>query len=210
MSVEQEIDAIIKNAQGVQETQVVNKLALTVEEVKNLLEATDDSLLKVCDRIESASTKQGLMKALQQFDRVKRFFLEVAKDSEHEHFVVQAVCTLTVSPCFQGMLESTSSLQEAITDYKTAVARDLAATMRERRELANVDKEVNDQLISQFLPDPDESARVNEGEIPSVSISGSKRGVSSVVQDSDFTRIPKKRSLIPALAPLHQVPGGWW
>ena len=148
MSVEQEIEAIIKNAQGGQKSQVVNTLALTVEEVKNLLEATDDSLLKVCDRIESALTKQGLMKALRQFDRVMRFFLEVAKDSEHEHIVVQAVCSLTVSPCFQGMLESTSSLQEAITGYKTAVARDLATAMRERRELANVDEEVNDQLIS--------------------------------------------------------------
>ena len=77
--------------------------------------------------------------------------------------MVQAVCSLTVSPCFQGMLESASSLQEGITGYKTAVARDLAAAMRERRELANVDEEVNDQLISQFLPDPDESAQVDEG-----------------------------------------------
>ena len=83
MSVEQEIEEIINNAQGVQETQVINTLALTVEEVKNLLEATHDSLLKICEKIESASTKQGLMKALRQFDRVMRFFLEVAKDSEH-------------------------------------------------------------------------------------------------------------------------------
>ena len=94
MSVEHEIEKLIQNAHGVQNTQVSNALARTVEEVKNVLEATNVSLLDVFEKIESASTKQGLTKTLRQFDKVMRFFLEVAKNSEHQHLVVQAVCSL--------------------------------------------------------------------------------------------------------------------
>ena len=102
MSVEQEIKQMIQDAHGVQDTQVSNALARTVEEVNNLLKATNVSLLDVCEKIENASTKQGLMKTLRQFDKVMRFFLEVAKKSEHQHLVVQAVCSLT-EPVFSGL-----------------------------------------------------------------------------------------------------------
>ena len=95
MSVEDEITDILRNAQGVQETEVANTLALTVAEVEALLEATNDSLHHCCVKIESASTKQELLIAFRKFDRIMRFFLCGVKYKNHEQLILHTGCGIS-------------------------------------------------------------------------------------------------------------------
>ena len=209
MSVEQEVSELILGAQGRQNTEAVDALDLTVKEVNKLLEATNDSLHGCCMEIESASTRHGLMRALRKFDKVMRFFLVAVKDKDHEQLGIQAVCSLGLSSCFEGILESAASLQKGITSYKTTVARDLAAVLQNQKQQACIDDELNEQLLSQILPEPIAPPQVKLGNGSSVAVAGIKRGVSAVVLEEDVTRVTKKKkSAVPALAALHLVPGG--
>lgn len=147
MSVEDEISDILRIAQGVQESEIASALELTVGEGKALLKMTNISLHDVCAKIEAASTKQELLVAFRTFDRIMRFFLSVPEYKNHKQLVVQAVISLTVSTRFQGMLESTPSLVEAVTSYKTLVTKDLAVRLRIQNEQASRDAQSRRYLM---------------------------------------------------------------
>ena len=95
-------------------------MALVVQEVQNLLVGMEQSLQGICGRIEDASTKQELIEEFRPFDRIMRIFLEVEPDQEQEGSIIEAVSSLEGSTYLQGMLDSSASLGEAITGYKTA------------------------------------------------------------------------------------------
>ena len=78
--------------------------------------------------------------ALRKFDKIMRFFLVLERDQEQERTVIQAICSLSVTSCFEGILETASSLNEGITSYKTTIARDLAAMLRNRKKQACIDE----------------------------------------------------------------------
>ena len=70
-----------------------------------------------------------------------------------------------------------------------------------------MDDELDDDLISQFLPG---SSAVEKGDLKSSAsrvIPGSKRVFSAVSQSEVMARIPKKRSTVPVLASLQQFSG---
>ena len=101
-------------------------MAMTVAAVKERLEATEDSLLAVCERVESATSREGIKAAFQQFNKIMRIFEEMAPT---EPQVQEAICNLTVSACFRGILVPASTLKEAIIAYKNVVLRDLASAL---------------------------------------------------------------------------------
>ena len=159
MSAEQEISNIVQEAEGIENTLDVAAVALTVKEVENLLEGTNNSLHAMCMRVEKATSKDGVKAAFRDLNRVMRIFLKMASEVTNHRLVLQAICSLGVSPCFEGILTSATSLREGLTGYKTAVLRDLASFMQQRRDQADLDDELDDDLISQFLPGLPQSSR---------------------------------------------------
>ena len=123
MSVESKVTELIQDFQVEEETTAVDTLNRVVEEVKTLFRITKDSLVDCCMRIEGATSRQLLMSALRQFDKIMRFFLEASVAEEEEHLVVDAVCSLEMSQCLKEVLNSAQSLGEGVTSYKTSVAR---------------------------------------------------------------------------------------
>ena len=200
MSVEQEITDLIHEVGGMSETASVETVAMTVAAVKELLVATNDSLLALCERDESATSKEGIKAAFQHFNKVMRIFQEMAPN---ESLVLDAICKLKVSEYFRGLLVSATSLREAIITYKNGVLQDLASLLQDKKKRADID----DQLISKFLPGDGPSAAEGLGVSGVVGSSSLKRGFSTVVSTGEVTRIPKKRSTIPALATLQQFSG---
>ena len=108
-------------------------------------------------------------------------------------------------PAQSFKLPSATSFREAITDYKTAVVRDLGAALQRARVQADMDEELDDDLLSQFLPGS--SRPQDQDDKKSALRLGTKRFFSAVDRTADITRIQKKRSTIPALASIKQLTG---
>ena len=114
MSVEQQISDIVQGAEGVEDTLDAAAVALTVKEVENLLEAMNDSLQAMCMRVEKATTKVDVKTMFRKLNRVMRIFLKMAAEITDHRLVLQAICNMGVSQCFEGMLTSATSLGEAL------------------------------------------------------------------------------------------------
>ena len=188
-----------------EQMQPAEAVALTVKEVQSLLGATDDSLQTICRRIEEASTRKDVQVALQHFNRMMKVFMGMVADDTWDHLIRQAVCDMGTSQKFQTALTSAASFREAVTDYKTAVVRDLGAALQRAREQADMDEDLDDDLLSQFLPGSSKSQDRDDKKSP-LGL-GAKRVFSAVDQSAVFSRIPKKRSTIPALASIKQFAG---
>ena len=171
-------------------------VALTVKEVQSLLGATDDSLQTLCRRVEEAATKKDVKVALRQFNRMMKIFMDMVADNTYDHLVRQAICDMGVSQRFQELLISAASFREALTEYKTAVVRDLGTALQRAREQADMDDELDNDLLSHFLPGS--SVPQNDGVKKLTPKVGSKRVFSAVGQTEVMTRIPRKKSIIPA------------
>ena len=127
--------------------------------------------------------------------------MEMVTDETYDHLIRQANCDMGVSQRFEDALSTAASFREALTIYKTAVVRDLGSALQRAREQADMDDELDDDLLSQFLP----GSMVPQGEgvkksAPKV---GAKRVFSAVKQAEGMTQIPRKKSAIPALAAIN-------
>ena len=207
MSIEQQVDSVVQVAEAEVETSAAEAVALTVEEVKRVLGATSSSLQALCSGFEDASSKDDVKAALRQFNRVMRIFMEMATDDSYDYLVRQAICDLGVSSFFDETLRSASSLREALTGYKTAVLRDIGSALQRKEDQAPMDKELDDDLIMQFLPNSPVSQGDGAKPTSSPVVPPAKRVFSAISQPSVLSRIPKKRrSSIPALASLTLAP----
>ena len=104
MSIEQQVDDIVQGADVEVDTSAAEAVALTVEEVKRVLGATDGSLQALCLRVEDASTEDDVRAALRQFNRIMRIFMEMSTDDSYDYLIRQAVCELGVSSLFDVIL----------------------------------------------------------------------------------------------------------
>ena len=171
---------------------------LAVKEVRQCLQLTGDSLLKICNDIEHAKSRSGIKSVFRRLNSVTRIFLKLAPVGRYDASISRALCELEASPRLQTLLESAASVQEAITGYKSAALQDLAVIIARDNEDIRIYEEKDDALFSRFLPLP--SSPEPEAQLPK-----KKRAISDV--DDLLLRIPK-RSNVPALASLHLVPGG--
>ena len=171
---------------------------LAVKEVKQCLRLTNDSLLKICDDIEHATSRSVIKAVFRRLNSVTRIFLRLAPVERYDALINKALCELEPSPRLQTFLTSAASVQDAITEYKSTVLQDLAAIITRDQEDKRIHEEKDDALFSRFLPLP--SSPEHEAQLPK-----KKRAFSEV--DDPFSRIPK-RSNVPALASLHLIPGG--
>ena len=189
--------------QEVEGTAPAEAVALTIKEVQTLLGATNDSLQAMCRRVEEAESRDDVKAALRQFNRIMKIFMDMVADDTDDHLIRQAICDMGVTQRFQELLISAASLREALTEYKTAVVRDLGAALQKARDHPNMDDELDDDLLSHFLPGSSVSHDDDVKKLtPRV---GSKRVFSAVGQTEMMTRIPIKKSIIPALATFRHL-----
>ena len=129
--------------------------------------------------------------------------MEMVSNDTYDHLIRQAICDMGVSQCFGDALSTAASFREALTIYKTAVVRDLGSALQRAREQADMDEELDDDWLSQFLPGP--TVPQGEGVKKSAPEVGAKRIFSEVEQAEGITQIPRKKSAIPALATIRQI-----
>ena len=203
MSIEQEISEIIRDASGLGQVPAADAVADALKEINTLFNATDDSLVAICESIEHATTRSQLKVAFARLDNVMRILFGVAPEKEHEHVIRDAVVTLEMGIRLKKSFVASVSPRMAIIDYKKAVLQDLAAEMLRKKTQASLDQELNDQLFAQYL----QSSNIAVRETTRVVVS-QKRGGSEIFQEEKLSPIPRKKSRVPALANLQRASDG--
>ena len=206
MSIIQEINEPSQEREEAGAAVPAEAVVLMVKEVNILLAATTDSLQAMCARIESSQTRDDVRTAFKQFNCVMKIFMGLASEVEYDLQVRQAICDMGVSQRFEEKLADTASLREAVTAYKTEVVRQLGLSLHKKRVQANMDEDFDEDLLTQFLPEPKQFQR--EGVLRSrPMIAGTKRSLSAVNPSRNEVPIPKRRSTIPALAAIGRISG---
>ena len=202
MSEEREVDEILEEGGDEPSREDSdNAITLAAQEVANLLSAIGDSLGAICAEIESAESRETCRMAFRRFNSILRIFLLTAGEG-NEARLYEAVSSLGPSERFQVILEEHPDIGEAITTYKESVLRDLAASIQNKRPVAVVSEQGDEELFDRFLqrqpPCEDGPQRVGQLRVPR-----HKRNVADVIPDAELAVIPKrKRSSIPALNAL--------
>ena len=202
MSAEQEVEAII--AGEVQNPSAKDKetIASALQEVQTLLTTTGLSLQNMCKEIEEAASKANLQQALRPFNGLVGIFLGLTLLPESYVVLKESLVSLGASPRLTTCVEASTELNVAITNYKSSVIEQLAASIRRREDQRRLAHEIDEELLSQILPDPTspDSEGLASGRVEA-RVEAKKRPFSEVV----LSRIPKKKSRIPALASVELV-----
>ena len=127
MAVEQEIQDLVADADGISSSVAVKAIALASKEVKTLLHATHDSLFAICSRIEGASTREALKAGFQQFNAITGMLMEAATAPEHDGLLRECLSSFQLTGRLEAELATTDSVRAALDAYKDAVVRQLAA-----------------------------------------------------------------------------------
>ena len=138
-----------------------------------------------------------------------RLVTEAAPQEDRAGLIRDALSSRQVSNRFMGFMTSASSVQQAITEYKTWAVMNLDITFRRKAELALAEKKKDEELFSRIFPRPAAVPSTAQGLLddlgaPLIGSDGSlKRGISVVVEEEDKSAfIPKRsRTLIPTLRP---------
>ena len=73
-------------------------LELAVQEVKQCLQATGDSLPKICNDIEGATSRSAIRAFFRRLNSVTQILLRLAPAATYADSVSKALCALEVSP----------------------------------------------------------------------------------------------------------------
>ena len=148
MSIIQEINEPSQEREEAGAAVPAEAVVLMVKEVNILLAATTDSLQAMFARIESSQTRDDVRTAFKQFNRVMKIFMGLASEVEYDLQVRQAICDMGVSQRFEEKLADTASLREAVTAYKTEVVRQLGLSLHKKRVQANMDEDLDEDLLT--------------------------------------------------------------
>ena len=202
MSEEREVDEILEEGGDVPAREESDSaITLAAQEVANLLSAMGDSLGAICAEIESAESRETCRMAFRRFNSILRIFLLTAGEG-NEARLYEAVSSLGPSERFRMILEEHPDVSDAIVMYKESVLRDLATTLQNRRPVAVVSDQGDEELFDRFLPKQppckDGIQGVEESRLPQ-----HKRNVTHVIPDAELSVIhKKKKSSVPALNAL--------
>ena len=212
MSTDNDISALVKDAEGESFKKGERDVDLALQAVSKLLNVTGDTFNTICTAVEEALSKDQLKTALGRFNAVLRIFGDAFPEAEYEKMVLDAVKELNPSARFSAYLLTAASVRDATTSWKTAIMQDLAVFIRQKELQARREEVLDEELFARFLPEPVSPESEVETfpdevfSIPKAPVSGSgdrKRGVSLITESAS---IPKK-SKIPALASISQVVG---
>ena len=222
MDVRREVDDIVRDAGSVEasEVDVIPNEALrsATEEVSKLLALTNDSLKEICNNIEGATSRESCREGFRRFNEVIRMFLVSAPDPDDDNQVCSAIISLGPSARLRSLLEGQSSVEVAITAYKTLILQNLAASLSQSTAVRAVSEEQDDDLFDQFFAQQPVEAVDQQADLggqdwgvaqEAVSSRALKRSSRHLADDSPAEVVPKKkRSTIPALASLSELSRG--
>ena len=205
----QEVDAIISDVAN-PSTRDGKAMERMLQEVGNLLDATGDSMPKIYADVEAASSRDSLKQAFVRLNGLWGIFLGLKLGPESSALLSEAILSLGVSGLMASFLETAASAHDALSDYKSAIVDQLAASLRRRQDLQRIVGLMDDELLSK-LPEPCSPVSDTEKilvahtlpkmDAPLVSDSA-KRGISAT---NPLTVIPEKRSKVLALATVVAV-----
>ena len=150
MAMQDEVAQVDGNV--VEETVDPQVLKLAVQEVKQCLQVTGDSLPKICSDIESAASKALIRPVFRRLNNMAQIFLRLAPAQKYDALISKALCDLEASPRLHISLKSAASVQDAIFSYKSSVLQDLAAIITRDQESKRISDQKDDELFSRFLP----------------------------------------------------------
>ena len=205
MSLEQEVSEVLPVVASSTSQEAVETVNLALLEVYRLLSITNDTFHGVCLEVEAATSKDADNKALRRLNGIIRMFLGAAPAPEHDGLIRKALGSLPLGKKFALFIVFEITVREAIKEYKSSILRDLAITIRRRKEQMRQDDELYRQLFSQHLPEPTSHLSYldgnSEAKVHKVAHVSKKRSIQAV---TDILSIPKK-GRIPDLATLAQV-----
>ena len=151
-----EVDDIVREAESVAapEFGVISNeaLRLAAVEVFKLLAMTDDSLEEICNNIEGATSRESCWEGFRRFNEVIRMFPVSAPDPDDDNQVCYAIMSLRLSARLRSLLERRSSVEKAITAYKTLILQNLTASLSQSTVTRAVSEEQDDDLFEPFFP----------------------------------------------------------
>ena len=211
MSVQQEVSAIIAGVANPSPNNVRASVDRVLQEVGNLLKATQDSMPTIYADVEAASSRDALKKAFARLNGIWGMFLTLQLPPESSEILLEAIASLGVSARMAAFLDTATPLKNALSDYKSAIVTQLAGTIRKREDQRSAAGVMDDELFAKLLPEPTSPVSDTERNLEShmastltaqLESSALKRGISTI---SPITVIPEKRSKIPALANIASV-----
>ena len=133
--------------------EVSASVSLAAEEVNQLLNAWETTLLIICQTIERSTTRKALQAAFRDLTGYTRVLTETDPHGLHDDLVRVALISLSVSERLEALLGAMSPVSAALLEYKKAVIEDLAISMRRRAANIHVEEERDAELLS-LLPEP--------------------------------------------------------
>ena len=209
MAVEQEVSNILEGTvpdASEDGTKIVTQAKV---EVARLLEVSSSSMLALCNAVEQAKSKATLKNAFRNLSSFTRILLGADPFGAHNDLVRDTIVSLQVSERLESLLTTVTPVNVALLEYKKAVVRDLAISIRRLEAKARVQDEMDAELLS-LLPDPilPESEEEAQAVVPSHStaeiggdFSVRKRSISDV---SDQQSKPKKPR-VPVLTSVEKI-----
>ena len=132
MSDIQEIDSIVDVGVLPESALAREPLVVAWNEVTRLLEATGDSLAKICSSLEAAKSKKGLRETYRRFNIIKRMFTDTVPAGTEEKLVLETIASFESSDRSRTLLTTLPSVAEAVAAYMKLVVKDLAVLIRQK------------------------------------------------------------------------------
>ena len=104
-----------------------------------MLEATGDSLAKICSALEAATSRGGLREVFRRFNAIMRMFTDAVPAGTDESLVLKAIASFESSHHFSTLLSTESCVSDVIAGYKRLILRKLAALLRRKEDTSLAD-----------------------------------------------------------------------
>ena len=205
MSTEAQVERLLSGAGGSSTTKAVAALEAAKQEIGRMLNATRSSMYDLCINIEKAKNRAEVKAAFTAFNMVIRILLEAAPGVEHNTLVKESLSSFKLSPRLEEALRSVSSVSAALSQWKEAVATDLAETMRAQAARAVLYDEKDDEMLLRLLPDPSPPPAVGQIPIDDESQNQGKLTRKRVFSAIEQSPVIPEESSIPALASLSRM-----
>ena len=203
MSLVQDVKDILSEAAGAPTVGAKDNMDMALRELKRLMTASGDTMVDICLRAEAAVTSNEARAAFKQFNLLMRILLEAAPGLEHEDLLRQAIESIKVSRRFSVAISSATSIRTAVKEYKIAVLQCLAKTIRQRELQQRQDDEMDAELFSAFLPEP--QSPLSESDRITMAVDSGLAGKRGISEVSGLASIPKKKPRVPEVASVEEV-----
>ena len=209
MAAEQEISHILEGTVPDASEDGTKIVTQTVIEVTKLLEVSGSSMLALCNAIEQASSKATLRNSFRNLNSYTRILLGADPVGVHNELVRDAIISLQVSERLETFLRTVSPVNVALLEYKKAVVKDLAISMRQLEAKARVQDEMDAELLS-LLPDPilPESEEEAQAIVPSqiaAEFGGDFPARKRSIADVSGHHSRQKKPRVPSLASVEKI-----